>query len=156
MGDTFDPFDIEKLTTPELKAAEAALRADIDARKRGGDKPEWLQDKIAAARTGKAAPKRTSSKRRFTKFPGTWEEVLGKARVSGCTYAVAIVLLHEAWKLASGGYRPDVKLTNVMLKRVYVTRKGKRAALLKLSGLGLVDVQWRGQKSSIVTVHFFD
>jgi hypothetical protein len=58
--------------------------------------------------------------------------------------------------LASSGYRPDVKVSNVMLKRVHVTRKGKRAALLKLSRLGLVDVQWRDNKNPIVTVHFFD
>jgi len=54
---------VKNLTTPELQATEAALRADIDARKRNGDKPEWLQDKIAAGRTGKAATKRTSSKK---------------------------------------------------------------------------------------------
>ena len=147
---------VKNLTTPELQATEAALRADIDARKRNGDKPEWLQDKIAAGRTGKAATKRTSSKKRFTKFPGIWEEVLAKARVSGSTYAVAVVLLHEAWKLASNGYRPDIKVSNVMLKRVHVGRKGKRAALLKLSSLGLVDVQWRGNRNPIVAVRFFD
>jgi len=156
VSDKSDPFNIENLRFQEAEAGEAALRAEMEARKGGGNKPEWLQDKIAATRTGAGKPRRARSRKRFTKFPGVWEEVLGKARVSGCTYAVAIVLLHEAWKLASGGYRPDVKLTNVMLKRVYVTRKGKRAALLKLSGLGLVDVQWRGQKSPIVTVHFFD
>ena len=97
-----------------------------------------------------------AAKKRFTKFPGIWEEVLAKARVSGSTYAVAVVLLHEAWKLASNGYRPDIKVSNVMLKRVHVGRKGKRAALLKLSSLGLVDVQWRGNRNPIVAVRFFD
>jgi len=82
--------------------------------------------------------------------------VLAKARVSGSTYAVAVVLLHEAWKLASNGYRPDIKVSNVMLKRVHVGRKGKRAALLKLSSLGLVDMQWRGNRNPIVAVRFFD
>jgi hypothetical protein len=156
MDDPSDPFDIKNLTTPELQAAEAAVRADLESRKRNGDKPEWLRNKIAASSTGKAAPKRARSPRRFTKIPGLWEEALAKARVSGSTYAVATVLLHEAWKSASNGYRPDVKVTNVMLKRVHVGRKGKRAALLKLSGLGLVSVQWRGKRNPIATVHFFD
>ena len=78
---------------------------------------------------------------RFTKIPGIWEEVLGKAHVSGSTYAVAIVLLYEAWKLKSNGQQPIVKLTGSMLKRLGIGRDGKAAALLKLSELRLVGVE---------------
>jgi hypothetical protein len=153
----FDPFDLDRLRlSPEAAAELARAKAERDAGKRKGSAPGWVADKIAATSTGAGKTKLARSQKRFTKIPGTWEETLAKARVSGATYAVAIVLLHEAWKLASNGYRPDVKVTNVMLKRVHVTRKGKRAALLKLSGLGLVGVQWRGQRSPIVMVHFFD
>jgi hypothetical protein len=101
------------------------------------------------------APKRRGH-RRFTQFPGIWEEVLGKARVSGSTYAVAIVLVYEAWRLASRGYKPVVKLTDVMLKRVHVGERGKRAALRRLEHLGLVGVERRVNRNPLVTVCFFE
>jgi len=94
--------------------------------------------------------------RRFTKFPGTWEEVLGKAHTSGSTYAVAIVLMHEAWKLTSRGNKPVVKLTDVMLKRVHVGSRGKRSALRKLEQLKLVGVERRANRNPLVTVYFVE
>jgi len=66
------------------------------------------------------APKRARAPKRFTKFPGIWEEVLGKAHASGSTYAVAVVLLYEGWKLKSTGREPIVKLTNDTLKPAHV------------------------------------
>jgi hypothetical protein len=83
---------------------------------------------------------RTRRWRRFTKVPGTWEEVLGKDGASGCAYAVAIVLLHEAWRLVSRGHKPVVKLTNGKLKRVGVGERGKRSALLRRE----VGTSWCG------------
>jgi hypothetical protein len=101
------------------------------------------------------APKRRGQKR-FTKIPGIWEEVLGKAHVSGSTYAVAIVLLYEAWKLKINGHKPIVRLTDVMLKRVHVGERGKRAALRKLSELRLVGVDQAPGRNPLVIVYFFD
>ena len=101
-------------------------------------------------------PKRARGHKRFTKIPGTWEEILGKAHASGGTYAVAIVLLYEAWKLKSSGHEPTVKLTNVMLKRANVAAKGKRAALRKLIELRLVGVESLPGRSPLVTVYFLD
>ena len=106
MGDGSDPFDIENLRSQAAKAAEAALKADMGARKYG-------------------KPAKSRSEKRFTKFPGVWEETLAKARASGSTYAVAIVLLYEGWRLVSRGYGPIVKLTNVMLAGRHIGRKGK-------------------------------
>jgi hypothetical protein len=152
MDDSFDAFDPERFRlSPEVAAQLARAKAERDASKPKGDKPA-----SAGASVSKPGPNQAQSKKRFTKIPGIWEETLAKARVSGSTYAVAVVLLHEAWKLVSSGYKPDVKVTNVMLKRVRVGRKGKRAALLKLSRMGLVGVQWRDNRNPIVTVHFFD
>jgi len=105
--------------------------------------------------TGAAAPHRRWLKR-FTKFPGVWEEVLGKARASGSTYAVALVLVYEAWKLSSRGHKPIVKLTDVMLKRVHVGERGKRVALRKLEELRLVGVERRANRNPLVTVYFFE
>jgi hypothetical protein len=102
------------------------------------------------------APKRARGHNRFTKFPGIWEEVLGKAHASGSTYAVAIVLLYEGWKLKSTGREPIVKLTNDTLKPAHVGEKGKRAALKKLIELRLVGVEQLPGRSPLVTVYFLD
>jgi hypothetical protein len=85
-----------------------------------------------------------------------WEGVLGKAHVSGSTYAVAIVLLYEAWKLKANGHQPIVKLTGTMLKPVGVGRQGKGAALQKLSELRLVGVEQALGRNPLVTVYFLD
>jgi hypothetical protein len=66
------------------------------------------------------------------------------------------VLTYEAWKLVSRGYKPTVKLTDVMLKRVYVGERGKRVALRKLEGLKLVSVERRANRNPSVTVFFFE
>ena len=59
-----------------------------------------------------AVPPAPTPKRRkhgpFTKIPIVWEEELGKAHASGSTYAVAIVLLYEAWRLKINGQKEDV------------------------------------------------
>jgi hypothetical protein len=104
-----------------------------------------------------APPRRKRrAQHRFTIVPATWEEVLGKARVSGSTYAVANVLLYEAWRLKSNGQQPTVKLTSTLLKRVGVGRDGKAAALLKLTELRLVGVEQLPGRSPLVTVYFLD
>ena len=100
--------------------------------------------------------KHARSRKRHTKFPGVWEDVLAKARVSGATYTVAIVLLYEAWRLASRGYKPIVKVSDVMMKRVRVGERGKRNALRKLEHLRLVEVEWRANRNPLVTVCFFE
>jgi hypothetical protein len=102
------------------------------------------------------APKRKRKHGPFTKVPTAWEEELGKAHVSGGTYAVAIVLLYEAWWLVSRGQPPVVKLTTTMLKRVRVGRDGKGAALLKLAELRLVSVEQSPGRNPLVTVYFLD
>jgi hypothetical protein len=137
MADEFDPFDMELLRSLEAADAEAVLKADIELRK--GAEPAQKQSVV-----------------RFTKVPAIWEETLAKARASGCTYRVAIVLLYEGWKAKLFSGQAVVKLTNVMLARVRVGRKGKKAALLVLRKIGLIGVEERGRKSPLVTVRFLD
>jgi hypothetical protein len=118
----------------------------------------WAEGRLIEVETldvGTAAPHKRW-KKRFTQFPGAWEEVLGKARASGSTYAVAIVLVYEAWRLSSRGHKPVVKLTDVMLKRVHVGERGKRVALRRLEQLRLVGVERRANRNPIVTVYFFE
>jgi len=86
-----------------------------------------------------APPRRKRrAQHRFTMVPGTWEEVLGKARVSGSTYAVALALLYESWRLKSNDQEPIVKLTGLRRKRFLgdipvMVRRRRPAAALRLS-----------------------
>jgi hypothetical protein len=119
----------------------------------------WAGGKLIEVETldvAAPAPKHARSRKRHTKFPGIWEDVLAKARVSGATYAVAIVLLYEAWRLASRGHKPIVKVSDVMMKRVHVGERGKRNALRRLEQLRLVEVEWRANRNPLVTVCFFE
>jgi hypothetical protein len=96
--------------------------------------------------------RRPRIRKRFTQFPGTWEEVLSKARVSNSTIWVAHVLIYEAWR--SG--KSTVKLTSELLRRVHVGRDGKREALRKLAELHLITTSGANGRNPIVMVHFAD
>jgi hypothetical protein len=104
--------------------------------------------------TGPDQPARRKPRirKRFTKFPGTWEDVLSKAGVSNSTIWVAHVLLYETWRTGNS----TVKLTGELLKRVHVGRAGKREALRKLVELHLVTTDLANGRNPVVTVHFAD
>jgi hypothetical protein len=106
--------------------------------------------------TGVKARKPRARGRRFTQVPRLWETTLGKAHVSGSTYAVAIVLLYEATMLKRNDSEPIVKLTDAPLKPVGVGRRGKTNALHQLAALKLIDFEQLPGRNPIVTVHFLD
>jgi hypothetical protein len=110
--------------------------------------------KVETLDTGLKAPRQRQTYARFTKFPALWETTLAKARASGSTYAIAILLVYEAWKLSSTGHKPVVKVTRTLAKRAYVGDRGKRQALHKLEALKLISVDRRPYSSPLVTVHF--
>jgi hypothetical protein len=139
MSDALDPFDIENIRSAEAVAGDAALRADMDARKRG-DEP--------AKPASKHIPRST---KRFVKVPEIWWEGLAKVRAGGSTYRVAGYLLKRVWKRGN-----PVKLTNEGLDAIGVGRKGKRLALGELRRAGLVTVEERPKKSPIVVVKFVE
>jgi hypothetical protein len=98
------------------------------------------------------APRAKRFKKRFTKFPGVWEEVLSKARASSSTIWVAHTLLYEVWRTG----KTTVTLTSTMLRRVHVGRDGKREALRKLAELHLITAKLVNGRNPVVTVHFID
>jgi hypothetical protein len=110
--------------------------------------------KVQTLDTGPDVPARRKPHihKRFTQFPGIWEEVLSKARVSNSTIWVAHVLIYEAWR--SG--KSTVKLSSELLRRVHVGRDGKREALRKLAELHLITTSGANGRNPIVTVHFAD
>jgi hypothetical protein len=155
VDDKRDPFSIENLRSPELEAAEAALRADIAARRGGGNKPKWLADKIASTSTGVRAVRKKPRDRSkyFVRFPMVWVEALAKIHAGSHTYRVALGLVFEAWDREGG---QEVKFTNELAEKFGVSRKGKASALRQLKKAGLVSVRGMGRKSPRVTLRFTD
>ena len=88
--------------------------------------------------------------RKFTKFPKMWEDCLAAIRADGCTYRVALYLLGQA------RFRREVTLSTACLRKLGMSRNGKRGALKQLRRAGLVAVEERPRKSPIVTVRFVD
>jgi hypothetical protein len=82
----------------------------------------------------------------FVRVPWPWIEAL--AGLSGQTYRVALLLLHQHWK--NGGQ--PIKVANAMLKIDAVPAETKRKALLRLEARGLVTVERRPRRSPIVTL----
>jgi hypothetical protein len=95
-----------------------------------------------------------SVKGKFVQFPQMWEEQLAKVRAGGCAYRVALYLLKRArWQ--SPGNR-QITLSTTTLRKLGVSRDGKRSALQQLRRAGLIRVEERPKKSPIVTVRFVD
>jgi hypothetical protein len=108
--------------------------------------------------TGPDAPARKprGARRRFTQIPRLWEVTLGKARASGSTYAVAIVLIYEATMLKLKNREPVVSLTTELLRPVGIGERGKRNAVRQLSALKLIDFTQLPGRNPVVTVYFLD
>jgi hypothetical protein len=88
---------------------------------------------------------------KFTKFPKMWQEQLARIRAEGSTYRVALYLLDQA------GFNPttrEVPLSTARMRKLSVSRNGKRNAIKQLRRAGLVAVEERPRKSPIVTVRF--
>ena len=87
---------------------------------------------------------------KFTKFPKLWRVRLAETRANGCAYRVALYLLDRAC------WSRQVTLSTATMRKLGVSRYGKRSALNQLRRAGLVAVEERPSKSPIVTVRFTD
>jgi hypothetical protein len=63
-------------------------------------------------------------------------------------YRLALHLLYQHWKTGDG----PIKLSNVSLAKVGVSRREKWRALAELESLGLIRVERRPRRSPLVTV----
>ena len=88
--------------------------------------------------------------RKFVKFPRMWQARLAETRAEGSTYRVALYLLDQA------SFSRKVTLSTARMRKIGVSRNGKRGALQKLRRAGLIEVEERQRKSPIVTVRFVD
>jgi hypothetical protein len=85
---------------------------------------------------------------RFTKFPKIWQDQLIKIRAGVSTYRVALYLLEQSH------WRKWVTLSNVAVRRVGVSRTGKRTALRQLSRAGLIALEEGPRKSPRIKARF--
>jgi hypothetical protein len=88
--------------------------------------------------------------RKFVKFPRMWQVQLAQVRADGCAYRVALYLLDKA------SWGRQVTLGNSTMRKLGVSRNGKRNALSQLREAGLIAVEERPRKSPIITVRFVD
>jgi hypothetical protein len=84
----------------------------------------------------------------FVRTPWAWVNALASSGAGGKVWVVASHILYEVWR-AKG--RP-IAVPNGMLERCGVSRQAKYRALQKLEQLGLVSIEWRDNKSPVVTV----
>ena len=83
-------------------------------------------------------------------FPKLWEDCLADIRADGCTYRVALYLLNKAY------WGREITLSTATMRRLGISRNGKRGALNQLRKAGLIGVEERSYKNPIVTVRFVD
>ena len=88
--------------------------------------------------------------KKFTKVPKLWRVRMAETRASGCAYRVALYLLDRAC------WSRQVTLSTATMRKLGVSRNGKRRALQQLRRSGLIAVEERPSKSPIVTVRFTD
>jgi hypothetical protein len=87
---------------------------------------------------------------KFTKFPKMWGQQLAEIHANGCTYRVALYLLDRA------SFSKRVILSTSAMRRLGVSRNGKRGAIDQLRRAGLIAVEERTDKNPIVTVQWVD
>ena len=73
-----------------------------------------------------------------------------RVRATGCTYRVALYLLDRA------SFTNQLVLSTSALRKLGVSRNGKRGALQQLRQAGLIAVEERADKNPIVTVRWVD
>ena len=71
----------------------------------------------------------------------------GKVK-SSAALAVAVELAYQVFKT----HKPEVALSNSMLRSVGVSHWAKIRALRQLEAAGMVSVDWRARKTPLVTV----
>jgi hypothetical protein len=142
MDDIFDPFDPKNIAlTSELKAKIDAARAE----KLRSSKPEWLADKIAAAK-----PKATTRRLDEDWFVQIFiKAVIAGAKASRDRRWVVWVYVHYRVGRTNSN---TVEVGSKTLREWGVSPQTKLRALRFYERAGLWAVEWRGKQSPLVTV----
>jgi hypothetical protein len=113
-----------------------------------------LKEEIFAAQAARTATEtsrklgRRAQRVEFVMLPyAQTMSVAGKVKTSAAL-AVMVELAYQVFKT----HKPEVVLSNSILRTIGISRKAKLRALRQLETAGIVAVDWRGQKSPLVTV----
>jgi hypothetical protein len=93
----------------------------------------------------KAPPPRRGG---FIAVPYGWEYRLREAKRGAVVYPVALYILRRDWETD----RAPVKVSNVAMERLGLSRQSKWRALKELEALGLIHVQEAYGKNPVVTI----
>jgi hypothetical protein len=114
--------------------------------------PRWVtahgkQFLVETLETSSMKAQEARKQQQFVKVPLQW--AADAANVTGTRGAMVwILLLHMAWKTKNTTF----SLSNVMLARYGVSREMKRRVLEKLEASGLIKIERRPKRNSIVTL----
>jgi hypothetical protein len=147
VADEFDPFDIENIRSPEAAAADAALRANMDARKSNGGVPPGLGAKLAA-HGAKGRGRKTKQDEDYFVMISIKGIVDGARALREKRFVVWLYVLYRVFK----DRRLTVAIGNVVLKQWGVSKRTKVRALQDFERAGLFSIDWRDGKSPLVTV----
>ena len=113
-----------------------------------------LQDEIGAAQAARVATeasrklKRRARRVEFVMLPyAQTMRAAGKVK-SSAALAVVVELAYQLFKT----HKPEVALSNSMLRSVGVSHWAKIRALRQLEAAGMVSVDWKARKTPLVTV----
>jgi hypothetical protein len=148
MDDSFDAFDPERFRlSPEMAAELARAKAERDADKRKGNKPEWLADKIAATGARSGRPAKIKPEDLFVQILHRAVAAGGKA-LHDRQWMVWLYIHYRAlWDKTN-----TVEIGNKTLKEWGVSPTVKNRALYAFERAGLISIEWRGNKSPLVTL----
>ncbi len=113
-----------------------------------------LQEEIFAAQAARTATeasrklKRRSRRVEFVMLPYAQTMRVAGTVKSSAALAVMVELAYQVFKT----HKPEVVLSNSMLRSVGISRKAKLHALRQLEAAGVVVVDWKVRKSPLVTV----
>jgi hypothetical protein len=117
-----------------------------------GADPDFDPSRFELGRKQAGPPTRRRARRnqKFVMVPAVWAEQLAAIHAHGSAYRVALYLLYESWQTRSS----TLKLTNVALAKIGVSRRGKMGALRELRKAGLIAVEEREKRSPVVTLRY--
>jgi hypothetical protein len=147
MEDGADPFDLDRLRlSPELAAELVKAKAERDASKRSG-MPPGLEAKLAAHRAKGGVKKPKNKDDLFVQILHRAVAAAGEA-LRDRQWMVWLYIHYRAlWDKTN-----TVEIGNKTLKQWGVGRMVKNRALYAFERAGLISIEWRGNKSPLVTL----
>ena len=129
-------------------------------RRNAFDDPEDLKrrtaEKLAETAAKEAAKPQPKQRHKgtFVLVPRGWAQKLAASKATGNTWALVMAILYRNNLDKFRG--TAFPIAAAVMREATISKQRKRSALDQLEALGLIEVQWRGNKAPLVTVRSFD